>query len=251
MTDSVARFSNRVENYVRYRPGYPPAMTEFFRDELGLNQDSVIADIGSGTGLSTKPFLEAGCAVYGVEPNAAMREAAELFLKDYPRFVSHDGTAENTLLADHSVDFIVAAQAFHWFDRFRSPREFRRILRLGGIVALIWNERILDGNDFLREYENLLKEFGTDYEKVRHDALDRELFEESFGTKFAVAAFENSQTLDFEGLQGRLMSSSYTPAPEHPRFEPMISELHRVFDKYSESGKIQILYTTNVFYTRL
>lgn len=251
MTDSVARFSDRVENYVRYRPGYPRAMTEFFRNELGLDQDSVIADIGSGTGLSTKPFLEAGCTVYGVEPNAAMRDAAAGFLKDFPRFVNHDGTAENTLLADHSVDFIVAAQAFHWFDRFQSPREFRRILRLGGIVALIWNERLLDANEFLREYENLLKEFGTDYDKVRHDALDRELFEGAFGTRFAVASFENSQTLDFEGLKGRLMSSSYTPAAGHPRFEAMISELNRVFDKYSESGKIQILYTTNVFYTRL
>ena len=163
--NTVERFSNRVENYVKYRPGYPPEMLDFFRDELNLQKSSVIADIGSGTGISARLFLENGNKVFGVEPNEPMREAAEEFLQDFPNFESINGTAENTTLADKSVDFITAAQAFHWFDKVKVPLEFRRILRDNGHIVLIWNKRAIDSNDFLRDYENFLLEFGTDYEQ--------------------------------------------------------------------------------------
>ena len=129
MNDTIARFSNRVANYAKYRPGYPPEVLELFRREMGLTQDSLIADIGSGTGLSAKPFLENGNTVYGVEPNAAMRRAAEEYLKEFPNFISHDGTAETKKLEDASIDFVIAAQAFHWFDPVNSRTEFRRILK--------------------------------------------------------------------------------------------------------------------------
>lgn len=230
---------------------YPREILEVFRAEMNLTQTSVIADIGSGTGISARLFLENGNKVFGVEPNAAMRAAAEEFLKDFPRFQSVDGTAENTNLPDDSVDFVVAAQAFHWFDTDKTPVEFRRIARAGGFAALIWNERQLDSNAFLRDYEELLKKYGTDYEKVRHDNLDKEIFEKSFQADFSVKTFLNVQTLDFEGLKGRLLSSSYTPPETDSRFEPMIAELERLFEKYAESGKIKILYNTNIFYTRL
>jgi hypothetical protein len=150
-----------------------------------------------------------------------------------------------------SVDFVIAAQAFHWFDRVKTPLEFRRILRAQGFAALIWNERQLDSNAFLRDYEELLKKYGTDYEKVRHDNLDEEIFEKSFQVVFDVKTFLNVQTLDFEGLKGRLLSSSYTPSETDSRFMPMLAELQRLFEKYAESGKIQILYNTKIFYTRL
>ena len=252
MTDTVERFSNRVANYVKYRPGYPREILDVFRDEMGLTESSVIADIGSGTGISSKVFLENGNAVFGVEPNAAMRAAAEEFLRDFAKFKSVDGTAENTNLPDNSVDFVIAAQAFHWFDQQETPREFRRIRRAGGgFVALIWNERQLDTNDFLREYEELLKKYGTDYAQVRHDNLDKEIFEKSFQAEFASKNFVNAQTLDFEGLKGRILSSSYMPSETSARFAPMVAELRRLFEKYAESGKIQILYSTNIFYTRL
>ncbi len=117
MSDTVERFSNRVENYVKYRPGYPREVLDLFRDEMNLTENSVIADIGSGTGISAKLFLENGNEVFGVEPNAAMRGAAEEFLREFPKFKSVDGTAENTNLPDNSVDLVVAAQAFHWFDK--------------------------------------------------------------------------------------------------------------------------------------
>jgi SAM-dependent methyltransferase len=251
MTNTIERFSNRVTNYVKYRPGYPQEILEVFRAEMDLNESSVIADIGSGTGISARVFLENGNAVFGVEPNAAMRAAAEEFLRAFPKFQSVDGTAENTNLPDNSVDFVVAAQAFHWFDREKTPAEFRRISRPGGFVALIWNERQLDTNDFLRGYEELLKKYGTDYEKVRHDNLDRQIFEKSFQAEFSSKTFLNAQTVDFDGLKGRILSSSYMPAENDSLFEPLVKELKRLFEKYAESGKIQILYSTNIFYTRL
>jgi len=251
MTNSLERFSNRVENYIKYRPSYPKEVLEVFRNEMNLTENSAVADIGSGTGISARLFLENGNEVFGVEPNAAMRAAAEEFLRDFPRFESVDGTAENTNLPTDCVDFVIAAQAFHWFDTDKTPAEFRRILRENSFVALIWNERQLDSNAFLRDYEELLKKYGTDYEKVRHDNLDKEIFEKSFQAEFSVKTFLNVQTLDFEGLKGRLLSSSYMPSETDSRFEPMLIELQRLFEKYAESGKIQILYNTNIFYTRL
>lgn len=251
MTDTVERFSNRVANYVKYRPGYPREILQVFRDEMNLTKDSVVADIGSGTGISARVFLENGNRVFGVEPNAAMRAAAEEFLKDFPRFESVDGTAENTNLADDSVDLVVAAQAFHWFDQEKTPQEFRRIAREGGFVALIWNERQLDTNAFLREYEEILKNYGTDYEKVRHDNLEKEVFEKAFGAEFSLKTFQNIQSLDFDGMRGRILSSSYMPAETDARFPPLENDLRHVFEKYAESGRIQILYNTNIFYTRL
>jgi ubiquinone/menaquinone biosynthesis C-methylase UbiE len=251
MTDTVERFSNRVENYVKYRPSYPKEVLDLFRDEMNLTENSVTADIGSGTGISAKIFLENGNEVFGVEPNAAMRNAAEEFLRDFPKFKSVDGTAENTNLTDNSIDFVIAAQAFHWFDKDKTRTEFKRILRENGFVALIWNERQLDSNDFLREYEELLKKYGTDYEKVRHDNLDRRIFEDSFQTEFSLKTFPNAQLLDFEGFRGRILSSSYMPSADDSRFEPMNIELQRLFAKYAESGKIKVLYNTNIFFAQL
>ncbi len=251
MTDTVERFSNRVENYVKYRPGYPNEVLDLFRDEMNLRENSVVADIGSGTGISAHLFLENGNKVFGVEPNTLMRKAAEDFLHGFPKFKSVDGTAENTRLPDNSVDFIIAAQAFHWFDKEKTRPEFNRILRVNGFVALIWNERQLDSNLFLRNYEELLKKFGTDYEKVRHDKIDKEILKVFFQSDFSSKSCLNAQVLDFEGLKGRMLSSSYMPSETDARFEPMVIELWRLFEKYAKSGKIQLLYNTNIFYTRL
>lgn len=250
MSDTVERFSNRVANYVKYRPHYPPEILQVFRDEMNLRENSVIADVGSGTGISAQIFLANGNAVYGVEPNAAMRAAAENYLKDYPQFTSVDGTSDATNLPDDAVDFVIAAQAFHWFDREKTRLEFRRILRENGFVALIWNERQLDTTPFLRGYEEILKKYGTDYENVRHDHLDEKIFEDFFRQDFSKKTFLNVQTVDFEGVKGRMLSSSYMPAEESDVFEPMIAELRALFEKCAENGKIQILYDTNIFYTR-
>lgn len=251
MANTVERFSNRVANYVKYRPGYPKEILRFLRDELNLQPFSMIADIGSGTGILTKLFLENGNTVYGVEPNAAMRAAAEEFLKDFPNFRSVDGTSENTMLPDQSIDFVTAAQAFHWFDAERTRPEFARILKEGGSVALVWNERRLDANEFLREYEKFLLEFGHDYANVRHENVTDDKLRDFFQGDFDNATFENKQIFDFEGLQGRVLSSSYMPTETDPRFEEMTKSLRRLFTKYQETGRITVSYDTNIYYGQL
>jgi SAM-dependent methyltransferase len=251
MANTVERFSNRVENYVRYRPGYPQEVLELLREKANLRRSSVLADIGSGTGISARLFLENGNQVYGVEPNAKMRAAAEEFLKDFPNFKSVDGTSENTTLENETVDLVVAAQAFHWFDRAKTREEFRRILRAGGHAVLIWNERRLDANEFLREYESFLIEFGTDYEQSRHDHLAENIFDEFFQAGFQKRVFQNIQTLDFEGLKGRALSASYIPTEENPRFGEMIKTLESLFTKHQKNDTIQISYDTNVYYGHL
>jgi SAM-dependent methyltransferase len=251
MTDTVERFSNRVDNYVKYRPGYPIELLELFRDEMSLRSDSVVADIGSGTGLSATLFLGNGNKVYGVEPNAAMRSAAEAFLKDFPNFTSVNGTSEHTTLSDASVDIVIAAQAFHWFDSERTRAEIRRITKQKGHVALIWNERQLDTTPFLRDYEELLVKFANDYNAVRHDNVTEEKLAAFFGKEFKTKTFENRQVFDFEGLRGRLLSSSYMPSEDDPRFESMSIALRGVFAKHEEGGKITVFYDTNVFYAEV
>ena len=248
MSNTVTRFSNRVENYAKYRPGYPDEMLGLFKTEMGLTAASLIADIGSGTGLSTKPFLENGNTVYGVEPNDAMREAAEDFLKDFPTFISHNGTAENTQLPDDSMDFVIAAQAFHWFDAENTRKEFKRILKPGGYVVLMWNERQLDTTAFLREYEQLLLTYATDYEKVRHENIDQQKLGAFFETDYRRSSFPNVQEFDFAGLRGRLLSSSYMPAEDHPTFPKLEKELAMLFTKHSEKDRIKVFYDTNVYY---
>lgn len=248
--DTLGRFSNRVENYVKYRPGYPPDVLELYRREMGLTPESVIADVGSGTGISARMFLENGNEVHGVEPNGPMRLAAEEMLADLPKFHSHNGTAESTGLPAASVNFVTAAQAFHWFDGDAARNEFRRILKPSGYVALIWNERQLDTTPFLREYEQFLLKFANDYTKVRHENVTEESLKAFFQKDFRTAVFSNCQVFDFEGLLGRVTSSSYMPAPADPGFPQMKSELKILVAKHAENGKIVILYDTAVHYTQ-
>jgi len=248
---TVERFSNRVENYVKYRPNYPGEVLQLFLDEMNLRKDSVVADIGAGTGISARLFLENGNQVFGVEPNEAMRKAAEEFLKDFSNFISINGTAENTSLEKRSVDFIVAAQAVHWFDKMKTREEFKRILKADGFVVLMWNERQLEATAFLKDYENLLIEFGTDYEAVRHENITKETLQDFFQTDFRQAIFQNSQTVDFDGLRGRMLSSSYIPSAENPRFAEMLKNLESLFAEHAKNGKIDILYDTNVFYGQI
>ena len=240
------RFSDRVENYVRYRPSYPQEIIPLLQCELGLIPQHVIADIGSGTGISAELFLRAGNVVYGVEPNREMREAAERMLAHFPNFHSVSASAQATTLPDHSVDFIVAAQAFHWFNTPETRAEFTRILKPDGHVALIWNERRLDSTPFLQAFEQLLITFGTDYTKVRHENVNTAALGAFFRSAYATHTFAYEQRFDFEGLKGRLLSSSYAPAAGQPGHDEMIAELRRIFDVYQESGQVCFEYDTRV-----
>jgi SAM-dependent methyltransferase len=251
--DPKARFSSRVDNYIKYRPGYPPAVLETLQPSCGLNSASRVADIGSGTGLLARLFLNLGCQVTGIEPNAEMRAAGDRLLAAYPRFTSLGGSAENTGLPDGSIDFVTAGQAFHWFDSDRARVEFRRILKPAGWVALIWNTRLLNASPFLQSYEALLRAYSSDYAQVDHRKVDEnpEIIPRFFGGPYYAADFENWQLFDYDGLQGRLLSSSYAPEPGHPNYEAMIAELHRIFDRHQVDGQVSFEYETNLFYGQL
>ena len=251
MTDTVERFSNRVENYARYRPDYPREIIAHLKEQDALTDDSIIADIGCGTGLSTKMFLENGNPVYGIEPNAAMRAAAVEYLKDFPNFTPVDGTSNETTLPDSSIDLVVAAQAFHWFDRDKAKAEFERILRPGGHVVIIWNERQLDTTPFLIEYEQLLLRYATDYLVVRHENITADSVREFLGPEMQMMTFPNIQIFDLEGLKGRMLSSSYMPAEGDAVYDEMIDELRSLFAKHNESGRIKVFYDTNVYLSQL
>ena len=250
-TDSTQRFSDRVENYIRYRPSYPPQVLETLRSECGLTSDATIADIASGTGIFTRLLLENGNRAYAVEPNREMREAAERLLVGFPRFTSVAGTAEATTLGDGAVDLASAAQAAHWFDLPKARKEFARILKPGGWAVLVWNERCTDTTPFLREYEELLLQYGTDYQKVRHEHSTDNIGSFFSPTPFEQRVFDMRQDFDYAQLEGRLLSSSYAPGEGHPRHAPMLLELQRVFNAHQSDGQIGMDYSTRMYYGRL
>lgn len=234
--DSTVRFSDRVADYVRYRPGYPPALLDALIHEFKLHPDHVIADIGAGTGISSEIFLRNGNAVIGVEPNAEMRSAAEkLFGARYPRFRTVDAPAESTTLPVASVDWVVAAQAFHWFDPVAARQEFLRILRPPRRIALIWNNRRED-TPFLADYEDFVRGFASDYAAVKHQntRTDGRLTDFFGGMHLAQLAFPNQQRFDFDGLLGRVCSSSYMPARDTPRYDAMAARLRALFNLHAE-----------------
>lgn len=250
-SNATSRFSDRVENYVRYRPGYPAEVLRVLESACGLTPEHVIADIASGTGIWTRMLLEHGNPVFAVEPNADMLQAGERLLAGFPRFTSVAGTAEATTLGDASVDFVTAAQAAHWFDRKRARQEFVRILKPGGWLVLLWNERITESTPFLREYEELLLTYGTDYADVRHERTTDEVNQFFDPAPYQERVFDLRQDFDYAGLEGRLLSSSYAPGPGHPKYEPMLRELRQLFDKHAAAGRVGVDYKTRVYFGRI
>ncbi len=251
--DSRQRFSSRVDNYIKYRPGYPRGVIDQLQQACGLSPASVVADVGSGTGLLARLFLDLGCGVYGIEPNAEMRSAGERLLAGYPNFSSQDGSAESTGLPDASVDFVTAGQAFHWFDPARTRAEFKRVLKPDGWAALVWNDRSVDTSPFLKAYEALLNRYSSDYQQVNHRNIEKnpQAIAAFFGGAYQVAHFKNVQVFDYEGVRGRLESSSYAPEPGQPSYAPMMADLRRIFDTFQQDGRVNFEYDTELFYGRI
>jgi len=251
MSDPTQRFSNRVENYLRYRPRYPAEILDALRAECGLQATSLIADVGSGTGFLAELFLSNGNQVFGIEPNREMREAGEQLLRSYPKFTSVAATAEITTLPEASVDFVTAGQAFHWFDRGRCRDEFRRILQPNGWVVLVWNDRRTVSTPFLAEYEQLLRVYGTDYANVDHKQIDSGVLRDFFGEDPIKKSFPTFQQFDLPSLNGRLLSSSYVPDIGQPRHAQMMEALQTLFAKHQAGGRVVFEYDTLLYYSRL
>jgi len=250
--DAKQRFSNRVEDYVRYRPGYPLGLYDLLSKECGLHPEHAIADIGSGTGFLSKLFLDQGNAVFGVEPNGEMRLGGEQYLRHCPKFTSVTGSAEATTLGDASVDFVTAGQAFHWFDAVAARREFLRILKPAGFVVVAWNDRRISESRFGREYEDLLVRYGTDYRRVREAYPEADAMQSFFGDNpLHSRELPNFQEFDFEGLAGRLRSSSYAPEEGHTNYEPMMAGLKRLFAENQADGRVRMSYTTQIYFGQL
>jgi SAM-dependent methyltransferase len=250
-TDAKQRFSNRVADYVRYRPGYPAALLDLLRAKCGLLPAHVIADIGSGTGILSKLFLENGNRVYGVEPNAEMRAGGEEYLALHANFASVDGSAESTTLDKASVDFITAGQAFHWFNPHAALQEFLRILKPGGWVVIVWNDRRMEEAELTREYEGLLERFGIDYKRVKDAYPEQAEIRSFFKGPFVGRDLPNHQTLDWDGFRGRLRSSSFAPAESHSNFAPMMAELERIFRTHQRDGRVRMQYWTRLYFGQL
>ncbi len=244
--DPTQRFSSRVDDYTRFRPTYPTSLVELLVRECGLQANSRIADVGSGTGLLAKLFLDFGCEVAGVEPNSNMRSAGDRLLAGWPRFHSVNGRAEATTLPDRSVELVTAAQAFHWFEPEPARAEFQRILTPGGWVVLVWNER-LRASAFMDGYEAIVARYGPERPHVETRELDRFFG----GSAWRLEKLPNQQQLDLDGLRGRFTSSSYAPLPTAPGYQELMAELASLYAEYQVDGRVTLLYETEVYFGRL
>lgn len=249
---ATQRFTSRAENYRKYRPGYPSEVIAYLAENANLTPQSIIADIGSGTGLLTQVFLKHGNPVYAVEPNLAMRQIAEKNLSRYSNFTSIDASAEATTLPDQAIDLITAAQAFHWFDRAKTKSEFRRILKPGGQVMLIWNTRD-QASPIVSAYEDIINRYCPEQEAVVHTNTASQAIIESFfaPNSLTTHTFFYSQNFDYPALRGRLLSSSYVPSIYHPNYDPMLVSLKYAFDQHHIKGRVEFNYLTEVFLARV
>jgi ubiquinone/menaquinone biosynthesis C-methylase UbiE len=247
LLDPTQRFSDRVDNYVKYRPTYPSAIMAYLRETIHLHRKQAIADIGSGTGIFAELFLKHGFKVTGVEPNQAMREAGEVHLRSYPRFHSQAGTAEASGLAEDSVDLVTVAQAFHWMEPKETKKEFSRILRPEGHILLVWNLRLTD-TPFLKALDELKRTIGKNYDAIRQNHGQESSVKAFFDPgKYLEKSFRHAQILGLEGLIGQTLSSSYMPLEGTAGYDEMMSQLADLFERYNENGQVNMEYETKLF----
>lgn len=246
--DNTNRFTKTVENYIKYRPSYPDEIYQFLVENYNLNPEKLIADIGSGTGFLSKLFLDHGHIVYGIEPNRAMRTTGEQYLSQYPNFHSVNGQAEATTLDNESVDWVSAGTAFHWFDSEKSKIEFKRILKAPGFVLLVWNVRNKQQSAFLQDYESLLLTYGKEYCNSPAQKFNQTATEDFFKPyPMKTASFPNNQRFDFEGLKGRLLSTSYSLRETDSLYENMLNDLQEIFQRHQQQGTVEFLYNTQLY----
>lgn len=247
----IARFSDRAEDYAKYRPHYSPDVVKALQQACGLRPEHIIADVGCGTGMLAEIFLANGNRVIGVEPNREMRLAGEKYLADYPNFSMAEGSAEATTLPAASVEFVVAGQAFHWFRPREARVEFARILKPGGWAVLVWHDRDSQSTPFLHAYEAFVRRHSTDYDRVTHKLINYATLQHFFGPhEMQRIQQHNLQRLDFDGLRGRLLSSSYIPKSGE-KYDAMIAALPELFSIHAVDGHVVLEYETKIYYGHL
>lgn len=247
----LGRFTGLADLYARCRPGYPPEVVDFILARCGLQPGSVLIDVGSGTGIASRLFARRGLQVIGIEPNPDMRKRAEAeaLPPEFPAPQYLDGRAEATGLSQEAGDAVLVAQAFHWFEPDAALTEFHRILRPGGWVILLWNER--DESDALTAAYGVVIRSGAEAAAVEvprgragEPLLVHPLFEEA-----ERRVFRNEQILDEEGLLGRAFSASYAPH-EPPASEQFAARLREVFARFQRAGQVVLRYETSVYLAR-
>ena len=241
--NSKNRFSGMAENYNRFRPTYSSDTIRFLNDAIDFNENLVLADIGAGTGISSKMFLENGNEVYAVEPNEDMRIVLERVLSKYEKFHSVEGSSEVTNLQSESIDVVISAQSLHWFNPKLATKEFSRILKSNGMIVVLYNIRRNNLEGFMSEYSDLISKYGEKYINKSDDNLISKFFGER---KVYEKILYNPQVVNFEELKGNLTSYSYIPKENNPKFKNMIEELKNIYDKYNKDGKITLEYDTYV-----
>jgi SAM-dependent methyltransferase len=243
------RFGNRVKYYLKYRPHYPEEIVSFLSKEIHLNRESVIADIGSGTGFLSEIFLKNNNVVFGIEPNEEMRLAGEEYLKQYSTFKSINGTAEKTTLEDSCADVITVGQAFHWFDHDKCKKEFSRILRNNKFIVIVYNERSITASKFMAEYEELLRKFAADYGGSTNRYFPEDKIKSFLGSeKLYTGIFNNRQIFDLEGFIGRTLSSSYTPSEDDENYDDFLVNLKLLFSIHQKNNIVEMIYDTKAYW---
>lgn len=246
----VERFEGRAEDYSKNRPGYPRELLRTLKNEFGFSRSDVVADVGSGTGILSELFLENGNVVYCVEPNKDMRRVAEERLERYiPRFVSVDGRAESTTLKDRSIDLITVGQALHWFDPDRTRAEFARTIRKRGHVAVVYNYRRRRGA-VGQAYAALVNRYEKDKASVPYarDAYVKKFLGNGDFRKFVMP---NSQSLDLEGMLGRLASSSYMPRRGSREWTDVEEDASKMIREHGDKGTLVLRYDTTMYVGRI
>lgn len=234
--DNTKKFTGKAAVYANARPGYAPVFINHL-SSIGIGKNSIVADIGSGTGIFSKELLEMGCTVYGVEPNEDMRREAKKSLAQFEIFYPVDGSAEKTTLYENSVDFITVAQAFHWFDAVEFKLECRRILKNSGKVILIWNSRVMD-SPLVKENEQIFKMFCKDFKGFSGGISYMDESIKAFFEDFEVLRFQNDLQFDKLKFIGRNLSASYSLKENDSEYDSYVLHLEKLFDKYATDDKL-------------
>lgn len=251
MRNPTERFSDRVADYVKYRPSYPWDVIEHIAQFLDWSPQPVIGDIGCGPGIFSHLLLERGACVTGIEPNGEMLKAAQDWLGSNPRFQSMQVPAESTDLPDQYLDAITVAQAFHWFDPAGAKKEFRRILKPDRWIFLVWNERVATGSSFAEGYEKALRDFVPEYAETGHRNRGDDQILSWFERDRELEQFSNAQNLNQDQFLGRVYSSSYIPAHGTQDREMITDVLIALFNENANDGCVAFDYVTKVYRGRL